>query len=714
MIQYNTKNLSFLKMYTILKDFGVENNSFFLELYDEGLIDIDPLDENLSRDIKLRVHNEIARNPWYYLREVVRIPTAGEKRMFELTRATLALCWATLNDLSSFVVLPRQCYKTYSICAIYSWMLYWGCRNSEFMMFSYSDSILQGNLQRIKEIRDTLPEYLNLHDPRTDKDNSREIRFVTPDYYNHIRIKAPSKSPDEASKVGRGFSTALMWFDELNFIPQIGEIYNSSSFAYKTVADIAKKNGSHHHRIMSSSVGRLDDDSGIWGFNFLNSSCDFTEKMYDYNKEEVMEMISRNSTNNFLRIEYMYYDLGKPDSYIDEMRKDSVSEDAFQREVLNKWAKTSGNHPLGKELVDTVSNYITEPKDVLVIDNVYFLKLYRKVEDIDFNKRYVIGIDCGGNLLRDFSTFVVVDPSNYEVVAVMRTNSFSTNRFAKAIVNVLLNVFTNSIIVPERNNMGIAIIDFITENFPMLVRRVYHDEEDKPGFATTKKSRDLLYNSLLRISVINEYKLLHDKNIINEIIGLQVTRNGRVDHQPGGHDDTLLGYLFTRWFMMYAKNMGKYIDINDIGINSGNNETNVREDKSNNTRSNILKNLKFQTMGVDGESMNPDGTLNMDSLNPMKIMNRMQNDRNYVNSQDVSDTMDKISSSIFNSKVLIERSIEKLESKDLLDNEEEMFDANPEELKKDIKTTSEKSINKVQTSYFQNHNISDFRNVLGL
>ena len=303
MLQYNTKNLSFLKMYTILKDFGIKNNDFFLELKDESLLNVDPLDDNLDKATKTRVLNEIANNPWYYLREIVRIPTAGEKRRFELSRATLAICWSILNNLSSFVVLPRQCYKTYTICAMYSWLFYFGARNTEFMMFSYSDAILQGNLSRIKEIRETLPKYLNLYDPRTDKDNAREMKFVTDEFYNHIRIKAPSKSPEEAAKAGRGFSCAVCWYDELNFIPQIGEIYDSASFAYKTVAEIAKKNGSYHHRIMSSSVGKLDDESGMWGYNFLNSCCDFTEKMYDYDIETVKDMIFQNSTNSFLRIE---------------------------------------------------------------------------------------------------------------------------------------------------------------------------------------------------------------------------------------------------------------------------------------------------------------------------------------------------------------------------------------------------------------------------
>lgn len=707
MYQYNTKNTSFLKMYKILSDFGIENNAFFLELKDESLIDVDPLDPNLDKNTKLRVINEVMNNPWYYLREVVRIPTAGEKRMFELTRGTLAICWSVLNNLSSFVVLPRQCYKTYTICGVYSWMFYFGCKNTEFMMFSYSDAILQGNLQRIKEIRDTLPEYLNMYDSRTDKDNAHEMKFVTEDFYNQIRIKAPSKSPEEASKVGRGFSTPCMWFDEVNFIPQIGEIYDSSSFAYKTVADIAKRNGSYHHRIMSSSVGRLDEDSGLWGFNFLNNACDFTEKMYDYEPKEVVEMIKRNSTNNFLRIEYMYYDLSKQDNYLEEMRKDATTEEAFQREVLNRWQKTGAQHPLGKELVDLVADHIDQPSDILVVDNVYFLKLYKPVDEIDFNKRFVAGVDCGGNLNRDFSTFVVVDPENYEVIAVLRSNSYSTNRFAKCLVNILTNVFTNTILLPERNNMGVAIVDFIKDNFPFVSNRVYEDIDGKPGFCTTQKSRDLLYNVLLRVSVTNQYKLLHDSHIINEIIALQVGRNGRIDHPAGGHDDTIMAYLFTRWFFTYAKNISRYIDPSIIGRKSSESSKIEEAAEERNAKANLMKNLKNGM--IVQEYTNADGTLNFNAYNPMYLM-----DRSVDPEMEISDVINRIGNRLSEGNIKMERTITHLDSTNLINNEDDNFDIDPTKLGSKVEGRSEKVLSKQEPVSMTTLNRNDFTSILGM
>ena len=711
MIQYNTKNISFLKMYEILKSFGIQNCDFFLELKDPELLNVDPLGDNLTKEQMIRVHNEIANNIWYFLREVVRIPTAGEKRMFELTRGTLAITWAIINNLSSFVVLPRQCFKTYTVCAVYDWMFYWGCKNTEFMLFSYNDSILQGNLQRIKEIRDALPNYLNLYNMSTDKDNAHEMKYVTENYYNQIRIKAPSKSPKEAAKVGRGFSTPIMWFDELNFIPQIGEIYDSSSFAYKTVAEIAKKNGSYHHRLMSSSVGRLDEESGIWGFNFLNNCCDFTERMYDYSTQEVVEMIKRNSTNNFLRIEFMYYDLSKSDSYLEDMKKDATTEEAFQREVLNRWAKTGGDHPLGKELVDLVADYIHDPADVLVVDGVYFLKLYKKVEEIDFNKRYIAGVDCGGNLMKDFSTFVVVDPENYEVIAVLRSNSYSTNRFAKCIINILVNVFTNTILLPERNNMGIAIIDFINDNFPMLRNRIYMDTENKPGFATTQKSRQLLYNVLLRVSVTNQYKVLHDSHIINEIIALQVGRNGRIDHPVGGHDDTLMAYLFTRWFFTYAKNQSRYIDPSIIGSKTDQATKDEEGYETRETKKKIMNSLKGGIMTT--EFINGDGTLNFNAFNPMNLM-----DMSEIKSQEQSlyDTMDYISKKLDSENIKMERNVEKLDSSKILETEDENFDLNPVKVANAVESHDQKVLAGYNDESIRQNKMSanDFRNILGL
>jgi hypothetical protein len=70
--------------------------------------------------------------------------------------------------------------------------------------------------------------------------------------------------------------------------------------------------------------------------------------------------------------------------------------------------------------------------------------------------------------------------------------------------------------------------------------------------STTEKSRELVYGQVLKIAIDDSSDRIHDKVIIEEIKALVRKRNGRIDHPDGGHDDLLISYLFTRWFLLYA------------------------------------------------------------------------------------------------------------------------------------------------------------------
>lgn len=63
-IHKETSNQSFLDMHYYLKNKGVQNNDFFLCLFDAGLAGIDPRDPNLPQHIKARIMNECRKNYW--------------------------------------------------------------------------------------------------------------------------------------------------------------------------------------------------------------------------------------------------------------------------------------------------------------------------------------------------------------------------------------------------------------------------------------------------------------------------------------------------------------------------------------------------------------------------------------------------------------------------------------------------------------------------
>ena len=109
-----TRNISFIQTSKDLKTLGVKNNKFFLKLYDPALKGVDPYSNLLSEEMMHRISIEIMRNPWYFLREVSRIPEEGgavgpgSGMSFQLNRGNLASAWCFFNNIDHYLVLPRQ------------------------------------------------------------------------------------------------------------------------------------------------------------------------------------------------------------------------------------------------------------------------------------------------------------------------------------------------------------------------------------------------------------------------------------------------------------------------------------------------------------------------------------------------------------------------------------------------------------------------------
>ena len=73
---FGTKNKSFLLTAQELKTLGIKRWYFMLEVKrpDLGVQDIDPYDPNISAENIGRCANECKQNPWYFFREVSRVP----------------------------------------------------------------------------------------------------------------------------------------------------------------------------------------------------------------------------------------------------------------------------------------------------------------------------------------------------------------------------------------------------------------------------------------------------------------------------------------------------------------------------------------------------------------------------------------------------------------------------------------------------------------
>ena len=585
MIQYNTSNKSFLKLHYVLKKMGIKNNTFFLELKNPLLLNINPRDENLPFEIKILVNQEIQQNIWYFVREVVRIPTGGSEIQFKAHKLSIAVLWCLLNNLNTIIQGPRQCGKTTGVAIFYLWLFYWGAKNTQMALYSISEELLKTNISRIKDIRSALPKYLQLVS-KMDQDNASLMRINRADgTFNVIRIKASGKSEEAARNVGRGHSTACQWYDEFAFIEHVQAQFETAVFAYSSVAREAAKHKAPHHICLSTTAGFLDTEHGQWAYSMIQDAAPFNETLYDMvyvdkdkniktDEKKVWNYIKSSSSGAktsgmgaFVSIEYMYYDLDVNENYLEEMRSLVKSEDAFRREVLMEWRSTSSDHPLGQERVAQLQKLIKKPIHITLIDNLYALNFYKDLNDIDFDFPYICGMDIGSNTGSDFSALVIVDPRTFEVVATIRTNHHTTPKFVRAVKYILHNIFINSVIIVERNGVGGPIAQMLDADLPPS--RMYRDEREIPGIALTRPLRDLLFNEILKASVMEEMYKIHDKHIISEIVTLKM-KNGRIDHEDGKHDDTLISYLYCKWFLSFCPTRGKYIDPIFIGVNRNN------------------------------------------------------------------------------------------------------------------------------------------------
>lgn len=258
-IDYHTKNLSFLQTSMDLAKLGIEHNTFFLALFDEDLRGVDPFSPFLTETQIYKIMQECQINPWYFLRECVRIPDQGGLGIpYQLNRANLASTWLYTLNIDHYLVIPRQTGKTMSTIAILLWSYLFGTSSSEFMFINKSMEDANNNLGRLKAQRDLLPYYMRSEEAINDKgkiekgtDNVKSI--TNPVTKNKIVTKPSASSVSKADNIGRGTTQPIQYYDEVEFTPFILTISQAAGPAFTTASRNARRNGGSYCRVFTST-----------------------------------------------------------------------------------------------------------------------------------------------------------------------------------------------------------------------------------------------------------------------------------------------------------------------------------------------------------------------------------------------------------------------------------------------------------------------------
>ena len=591
----STTNQSFLDMHYYLKQTGRQNNKFFLVIYDPDLIGVDPRDPNLNTLMKKKILRECIINFWYFIREVVRIPdqggAVGGGARYKLHRGNLALNFGFLLNWNMFVEFPRQHGKTISAVVWYLWVFNFGTTNSEMMFMNKKHDDSKMNLRRLKDIRDTLPSYLQMKEMMGPdgkiKKASNNVESTTNIINNNkITTKAGARNSAGANGLGRGCTMPIHWYDEYAFILYNDVIYSAATPAFKTASMNAKKNNAPYGILITTTPGDMTTNEGIEAYNTKEAATPFNEAFYDYSFEKLEEVRNSNTSSSFFYIRYTYQQLGSSEQYFKEMvidlKKNWV---AIRREVLLEWSKSSSNSPFRQQDLDEVERLVMkEPiQQVSLCNGLYFLNIYKPMDaSMAFRYPPIMGVDVSGGYQKDSSTITIIDSRTTEVVADFNCNYISTNDLAKVIYELVVKYMPNCIVNVERNGgFGASVLSVLAKS--KIKKNLYFEIKDKVieerfngtkpvrktvqkkcfGFDETRDSRQLLMEILKERMEKHKAKFI-SPIIFDELTTLEVKRNGRIEHADNAHDDQIFSYLLALYVWYEGKNL-----MQNFGLDKG-------------------------------------------------------------------------------------------------------------------------------------------------
>src|SRR6187399_3238224 len=163
-VHYETRNQSALVFAAKLKHMGIKNHLFFLSLLNPRLRNVDPHSEDLTQEEMEWVGLECRANPWYFFREVALVPAkAGmAKKLVEFNRSNICLWWCFFNHVTLYLTQPRQTGKSFCVDLLMTELMGFMCSNTQINLMTKDDKLRGENIQRLKDIYESLPDYLQL------------------------------------------------------------------------------------------------------------------------------------------------------------------------------------------------------------------------------------------------------------------------------------------------------------------------------------------------------------------------------------------------------------------------------------------------------------------------------------------------------------------------------------------------------------------------
>src|SRR5574344_820726 len=395
---------------------------------------------------------------------------------------------------------------------------------------------------------------------------------------------------------------ALVHFDEIAFMNYNWIVVPTAVNAMLAASQNARKAGMPSVIIFTTTAGNPETKQGEYALRTLQSALPFTKRLYDCDtRNHLLAIIAKSSSRSapMLYLEFSYRQLGKTDEWFRiNASRSGASQDDINRDFLNIWQCSSDNAIIPEAIRQSLLASKREPLYVEISDD-FIVNWYvpqTDVESVDFrHKKMIMGSDTSENIGKDFTTFTMISVSDMAVIATFRCNNSNTMVIARFVATMLLK-YTSTVFIPERQNTGIVITDFVIEELQKNninpYTRVYNDvvqnvDEDKyknvnmydynnipanirgmfgyrTGGAGSQTSRSLLYKQVMFKTLELNSTRVYDRTLVNEFVNL-TTKGGRIDHANGRHDDQIISYLLACYLIFFGKHLERYgIEASDV------------------------------------------------------------------------------------------------------------------------------------------------------
>ena len=599
---FGTQNVSFLTTAKELKELGIKNWYFMLEVKhpEFGIFDMDPYSATLSKETILRMEVECKHNPWYYFREMIRIPVRGSNscRLY-LHRAACAAIWCFDNSFDFELVQPRQTYKTTVLTAIMSYMVLFEYQNVDIMYMHKTEKRCQDNVGLLRDYIMALPKWLN---PWSKAKHPPGLQSLKYEGHNvSIAVVSAAKRETDASDKSRGFSLYTWLADECEFVPHMKAVMDGAGPTITQARISAKLNGVRSCMMYASTPGDLETQEGREFQAIIDGLPVFDESLYDKSKEELEDMKrvepkesdppDRKPITMFY-VEFNYLQLRKDANWLRAQYYEAVKNTAlgeYRRGVLLQRFRGEGGSFFQQADIDYISHHIKEPDYCIKLMDKYDLFVYKhnisypdltsRTPYFDMNVPYLIGMDCATGKNGDNSTICIVHPYTLEVVGEL-LNPYIGALDLMRCVTILAKMIPRALFCLESNMNGVDIIDFVQES-PYLENRFYHDPraaeltknvtnphdvqgamqrraQAKKYYGTfvTAHVRATMFN-ILRETVHDYRHLINTKYLVEDICNL-VNIKGKMQAAAGEHDDLVMAYLHTLYILKYGFDLGRF------------------------------------------------------------------------------------------------------------------------------------------------------------